>query len=222
MIVAIHQPHYMPWLGYFDKMGRADVFVFLDTVQFKKNEFQNRNKVKGPNGAIWLTVPIYQHFGQKISGVTINNTVNWRQKHIKTLYTNYRKSPHFDRYFNIFEDFLSKPWEKLSDLNIACVKMIASLLGIEVQYLIASELGITSDNRDMRLIEIIKKVGGGRYIAGSGGKEYMNLALYKKEEIAVEFQDFAHPRYPQLFDDFVPGLSSIDYLCNVGERFYTG
>lgn len=218
MIVTIHQPQYMPWLGYFDKMDRADVFVFLDTVQFKKNEFQNRNKIKGPEGGQWLTVPVHHNYGQKIRDVTINNTVKWRKKHIMGLISCYKKAPFFDRYIGKFEALLSRPWEELSGLNIECVKLTASILGIEVKFITASDFGHITDDRDLRLIEIVKKVGGDIYLAGSGGKGYMDLEIYERVGVGVEFQEFSHPEYPQLFGKFLSNLSVIDIIFNTGER----
>lgn len=105
MICAIHQPQTYPWLGYFAKIMQADIFIFLDNVQFKKNEWQNRNKIRTPQGWIWLTVPVIHHFGQKIDEVKINNTVNWRKKHLQTLQTYYGRAPFFKLYFEKFENF---------------------------------------------------------------------------------------------------------------------
>ncbi len=95
MIVSVHQPQYLPWLGYFDKIERSDIFVFLDNVQFKKNEWQNRNKIKTSEGWQWLSVPVIHKFMQKISEVKINNTVWWGKKHLNALVTNYSKAPFF-------------------------------------------------------------------------------------------------------------------------------
>ncbi|MBU1996568.1 MAG: WbqC family protein, partial [Candidatus Omnitrophica bacterium] len=104
MIVSIHQPQYLPWLGYFDKIIRSDVFVLLDNVQFKKNDWQNRNKIKTSQGAQWITVPIIHDFGQSISDTQTNNTVNWKEEHLKTLTINYSKSKYFKKYISLFEE----------------------------------------------------------------------------------------------------------------------
>ncbi len=208
----------MPWLGYFDKMDRADVFVFLDTVQFKKNEFQNRNKIKGSDGGQWLTVPVHHNYGQKIRDVTINNTVKWQKKHMMGLISCYKKASFFDMYIEKFEALLARPWEWLSGLNIECVKLIASILGIEAKFITASDLGDITEDRDLRLIEIVKKVGGDIYLAGGGGRDYMDLEVYKKAGVGVEFQEFSHPEYPQLFGEFLPNLSVVDLIFNTGER----
>lgn len=218
MIVAIHQPQYMPWLGYFDKMDKADVFVFLDTVQFKKNEFQNRNRIKGPDGPQWLTVPVLHCHGQEIREVVINNTVTWRKRHIKSLVSAYGRAPYFKDYIGKFEELLSHPWEGLSRLNIESVRLIASLLSIEVILYTASEVDHISENRDMRLVEITGKVGGDTYLAGPGGRDYMDMEVFEREGIRVIFQDFSHPVYPQLFGDFQSNLSALDLLFNIGRE----
>ena len=111
LIVTIHQPQYLPWIGYFDKINQVDAFCFLDNVQFKKNEWQNRNRIKTAQGWQWLTVPVKHRFPQTIEEVEINDTVNWRRKHLQALATNYKKTPYFDEYIEFFEDVYSNEWE---------------------------------------------------------------------------------------------------------------
>ena len=218
MIVAIHQPQYLPWLGYFHKMHRADAFVFLDTVQFKKNEFQNRNRIKGSNGPQWLTVPVLQKLGQDIRDVRINTTVRWQKKHIAALRSCYGRAPYFDEYRESLEHILDRPWELMSDLNIEVTRLFASLFGIDTPLFVASEMGSFPDDRDRRLIEITRKLGGGSYLAGIGGKDYMDLSLWKEAQIDVLFQEFEHPEYPQVFDGFTSHLSAVDLLFNTGKK----
>src|SRR5207253_7130508 len=116
MRVAIHQPQFLPWLGYLDKIDQADLFVVLENVQFKKNEWQNRNRIRTAQGWQWMTVPVLHDFGQKINETKINNKVSWRQDHLRAVELNYRKAPHFDRYFPHFENVLAQEWEKLADI----------------------------------------------------------------------------------------------------------
>lgn len=216
MIVAIHQPQYLPWLGYFDKIDKADVFVFLDTVQFKKNEYQNRNRIKTANGWQWLTVPVIHRFQQKIKDVEINNTVRWRHKHKQSLLTNYRKSRYFEFLMPYMEKIYQKEWSNLSQLNIKIIKDIAEILGINTKLYISSQLGEFPEDPDERLISITKHLGGNTYLAGSGGKNYMDLTKYEKNGIRVMFQDFTHPVYTQLFGRFEPYMSIIDLIFNHG------
>jgi len=218
MIVAIHQPQYLPWLGYFHKMNRADAFVFLDTVQFKKNEFQNRNRIKGSGGPQWLTVPVIQKLGQDIREVHINTTVRWQKKHISSLAACYGRAPCFDLYKNALEDLLDRPWELLGSLNIEATKLIASLIGIDTPLFLASEMEGVSDDRDRRLIEITQRLGGDSYLAGVGGRDYMNLTIWEEAGIEVLFQEFEHPEYPQVFEGFSSHLSAVDLLFNTGNE----
>jgi hypothetical protein len=208
----------MAWTGYFDKMDKADVFVFLDTVQFKKNEYQNRNLIKGPGGAQWLTVPVIHSFGQAIRDVRINNDVDWRKKHIMGVSSCYGRAPFFGDYIGYVEDLVTGPCAGLSDLNVACSKLIARLLGIKTRLVTASDLGEVSCDRDGRLVEIVKRLGGDAYLSGEGGRGYINADVFREANIELLFQRFTPPEYPQLFGGFVPNLSTIDLLFNVGKQ----
>jgi len=215
LLAAIHQPQYLPWLGCFDKIDQADVFCFLDNVQFKKNEWQNRNRIKTAQGWQWITVPVKHRFPQMIKEVEINNTVNWKKKHLQALVTNYKKAPFFDRYFDLFEDTYSKEWTYLSELNIFIVEHLCSVLNLQAKRVPASTLLLREDPTD-RLIDICKTLGADTYLAGKDGAKYMDVERFRKEGIKVLFQDFHHPQYPQLFEGFQSHLSIIDLLFNVG------
>ena len=216
MIAAIHQPQYIPWLGYIDKIDKADVFCFLDNVQYKKNDWQNRNRIKTVSGWQWLTVPVSFRFPQLIKEVRVNNSVNWGRKHLQALQTNYRKTPFFDRYIDSIQALLATEWQELSELNIAMVKRLLALLGLGHKRLVLASSLSDSDDPNDRLIEICRALGCNTYLAGPGGAEYMDLARFDQGGIRVVFQQFRHPLYPQLFGDFVSHLSSIDLLFNCG------
>ena len=218
MVIAIHQPQYLPWLGYFDKIYRADIFVLLDNVQFKKNEWQNRNKIKTAQGWQWLTVPVKYKFPQLINEVEINNTVRWQHKHKQAILTNYRKAPYYHYLDDFFELIFSHQWKIISNLNITIVKCLVKILGIETPIYVASKLKDLPKNADERLIAIIKHFGGDTYLAGSGGKNYMDLNKYKRNNIMVMFQDYKHPIYKQLFEGFKPYMSVIDLILNHGKK----
>ena len=218
MIVSIHQPQYLPWLGYFDKVDRADAFVLLDTVQFKKNEWQNRNKIKTAQGWQWLTVPVTYHSLQPISEVEINNRDRWQHRQRQAVLSNYRKAPFWGLLEDFFEEIFDGHWTHISNLNIHVVKRLAGLLGIETPIYVASELGTFPDDPDDRLIAIAEHFGADTYLAGSGGKNYMNLQKYVSRGIKVIFQNFKHPVYPQLFDGFEPYMSVVDLIFNCGEK----
>ena len=180
MIVSVHQPQYLPWLGYFDKIARADVFVLLDNVQFKKNEWQNRNRIKTPQGAQWVTVPVGYRFPQRIDEVTINNREHWQNKQKQAILTNYRKAPYWTILEGFFEELFSRDWPMIAELNIFVVKRLAEILGIATPLHVASDLPPLPENPDERLVAITRHFGADTYLAGSGGHDYMNPETYEK------------------------------------------
>jgi len=218
MIVAVHQPQYMPWLGYFDKMDRADVFVLLDTVQFKKNEWQNRNRIKTADGPRWLTVPVTYKFPQRIHEVGVNNRERWQHQQRQALLSNYRKAPCWDAVSPLLEEVFAREWEFLAPLNIFVVKRLAGLLGIRTPVHVASELPAFPEQPDERLIAIAKHFGADAYLAGGGGRGYMDLDRYRENGIKVVFQEYRHPVYEQRFGAFEPFLSVLDLLFNHGSE----
>jgi len=217
MIVSVHQPQYLPWLGYFDKIDRADVFVLLDTVQFKKNEWQNRNRIKTAQGPQWLTVPVTYRYPQRICEVGVNGRERWQHRQRQALATNYRRAPHWGSLEGLFEEVFSRSWETVAALNIHVVKRLAAILGIATPIHVASELGSFPEDPDERLIALTRHFGADTYLAGSGGRDYMDLAKYERAGVAVVFQDYRHPQYGQLYGAFESHLSVIDLIYNHGE-----
>lgn len=216
MLVAIHQPQYIPWLGYFHKLDQASAFVVLDTVQYKKNEFQNRNRIKTAQGPRWLSVPVSYSFGQTIAQVRVNNATGWPHKHLATLAQSYARAPFFELVQPRLSELLSRPWEFLSRLNTAVIRLMAGLLGISTPLYTASELGEDDPDPDERLIRLTRRLGGETYLAGPGGRDYMNLAKWEAAGIGVRFQEFHHPAHAQLHGPFEPRLSALDLLYNHG------
>ncbi len=218
MIAAIHQPQFIPWLGYFDKMDSSDVFVFLDNVQYKKNEYQNRNRLRTSGGWQWLTVPTRYKFPQKINEVQVNNSADWRKKHMQSLRTNYGGSLYYDNYIGHFTGVYQSEWELLSQLSIESVILLKELLGIKTEVAIASEMSGLSDEPNQRLIDICKKVGADTYLAGTDGIKYMDIDRFSDAGIQVTFQDFNHPVYSQVFDGFEYYMSAVDIIFNCGDK----
>ena len=216
MIVGIHQPQYMPWLGYFDKMDKCDIFVLLDNVQYKKNEYQNRNRIKTPQGWQWLTVPVHYRFPQKICEVAVCNYTGWRGKNLRSLEVNYRRSPHFGGYIEALRTLYEGEWQTLAQLNIACVRLLRELLGIRTEIVIASEIAGPGDEPTLRLIDICRRLGSDTYLAGKDGAKYMDMDRFRDAGIYVVFQDFRHPVYSQLFGEFEYFMSAVDLLFNCG------
>jgi hypothetical protein len=218
VIVAVHQPQYLPWLGYFDKIDRADVFVLLDNVQFKKNEWQNRNRIKTAAGPQWLTVPVTYKFPQRINEVGVNNRERWQHQQRQAILSNYRKAPCWDAVSPLLEEIFTPVWEFLAPLNIFVVKRLAEILGIATPLYVASELPSFPENPDERLIAIAKHFGADTYLAGSGGRDYMDLDRYERNGIKVHIQEYHHPVYEQRFGTFEPFMSVLDLLFNHGSE----
>ncbi len=217
MKVAIHQPQYLPWPGYFNKILNCDIFVFLDDVQYKKNEWQNRNRIKSANGEIWLTIPVHYRFGEKINEIRVDNKVFWRKDHIKTIRYNYQKAKFFYDFYPYIENLLKKEYELLTEINIDSINMILDYLEIKKMTLRSSELKIEGE-KTHRLVSICKQLSADVYISGSGAKEYLIIEEFEKNGIKVVFQEYFTPCYHQLFGEFIPNLSIIDMIFNIGKE----
>ncbi|MCM8796425.1 MAG: WbqC family protein [Candidatus Omnitrophica bacterium] len=216
MIVSVHQPQYLPWLGYFHKICQSDIFVFLDNVQYKHREYQNRNRIRTSNGWMWLTVPIIKgHAYPNISEVYIDNSQGWSRKHWRAITLNYAQASFFNTYKSFFNDLYGMQWERLIDLNIYIIKKINEFLGITKKIYFESELNIKTINTQ-RIIDICKTLKADTYLSGSGGKNYLNEELFRSNNIKLVYQDFRHPEYAQRYQGFVPFMSAIDLLFNHG------
>jgi hypothetical protein len=216
LIVAIHQPQFMPWLGYFDKMDRADCFVLLDNVQFKKNEWQNRNKIRALGGTQWLTVPVTYRFPQKISEVNVHEGGNWRRKQLQALRTNYSTAAHWKDAEEWLTSFYSHDWRELTAINRASIEWISEILDISTPLRWASSMKLRSDPTD-RLLDICDEVGADTYLSGAGGREYLQVDRFSGAGVEVTFQEFAHPAYTQNLENFESHLSAIDLILNCGK-----
>jgi hypothetical protein len=217
MRVAIHQPQFLPWLGYLDKIDRADLFVVLDSVQFKKQEWQNRNRIRTAQGWQWVTVPILQKFGQKLNDVRINPTVDWRAKHLRAIEMHYERARHRARHFGAMCDLYRQPWERLAELNLAVIRWLLEAFGIKTPIRLSSEMALREEATD-RLIDICRTVGASHYVAGAGAADYMDMPRFEASGIRIEMQDFHHPVYPQCYEPFLPDMSAVDLLFTCGEE----
>jgi hypothetical protein len=226
MIVSVHQPQYIPWLGYFDKIAKSDCFIFLDCVQYKTREFQNRNKIRTDRGWSWLTVPVVSQgkSRQKISEVYINNELPWKRQHLNSWKSWYGRAEFFDAYFPFLEDTYGREWNRLIDINVHIIMYILKQLAIPTKIYFESAFDVQAIKTE-RIIELCKKIKATTYLSGAGGKAYLEEERFYKEGIALAYQHFNHPVYPQLFQthdsDFIPYLSVWDLLFNVGNRSRT-
>jgi len=219
MIVAIHQPEYLPWLGFFDKAMHADLFVLLDSVQFRKNNWQNRNRIRSANGPMWLSVPVSLKDGHKqlIRSVPINNreAKSWRVKTWKSIELAYRRAPFFDVYAAFFESVYSRQWDLVIDLNYTLLDYLFNALDIPVRRVSSSDLNLHSSRTDL-LVDICRQVGASTYFSGISGKEYLEISKFTDAGIEVLFQEFHHPIYKQMYEPFIPCMSVIDLMFNCG------
>lgn len=219
MILSVHQPQYLPWLGYFDKVAASDLFVFLDEPQYKKREFQNRNRIKGAQGEVWLAVPCLSKgkFEQPIKDVEIDNSQGWQKSHWGSLQLNLKKAPYWDRYAPGLEAFYTKRWDRLCDLNLEMTVWLFKELGIHTPWKLESAIGSSTQSTE-RLIELCQKTGCDAYLSGAGGKDYMDEALFKKAGLGLAYQHYSHPSYAQRHGGFLPYMSVVDLLMNEGPR----
>lgn len=220
MIIAIHQPEFLCWPGFFDKIYRSDLFVILDTVQFRKNYYQNRNKIKTKTGWRWLTVPLKKPvFGRKICDIEIAGE-QWKKDHLDVFYENYKSAPFYNTYIAGLKMIYEKHWQSLSPLNIEIIRLMLKYLGFQRRIILASELQSKEKNGTELLIDICKGLDADTYLSGEGGYNYLDLKRFEEERIKVIFRLYECPSYQQLFlteTGFIPDLSTIDLLFNCGQ-----
>jgi hypothetical protein len=219
MMIAIHQPNFIPWLGYFYKMACADQFVFADNVQFTKGSFINRNRIKTTSGTTWLTVPVFTggRFAQAICDVEVVNERNWPRKHLSVISNHYRHARYFHEVFPLLESVYSQDtqWQVLVSLNIALIQCLCSYLSLQPIFVRASELRVEGNGTQF-LQEICQKLGADRYLAGSGARNYQDDQYLISAGIQPVYSDFRAEKYPQLGNGFVENLSIVDAVMNCG------
>jgi hypothetical protein len=218
--LVVLQPGYLPWLGFFDQLQRSDIFVFYDDVQFDKNGWRNRNRIKSPGGEPhWLTVPVrVGSLSQRIFETEIDDRQPWARKHLGTIKQFYAKAPYLKRYLPELEDVLAgRRWERLIELDVAVTELLCSWLGIRRRFLRSSELGIEGE-RSERLLNICLAQGARRYLSGNAARAYLDTELFARHGIEVEWQNYEHPVYAQQHGEFVPFLSALDLLLNCGDE----
>ena len=216
---AILQPGYLPWLGFFEQMSKADEFVLLDDVQYTKNDWRNRNRIKTQQGTQWLTVPVSFRFGQRILDVPIDHSSAWARKQIQALHSWYSRAPFFDRYIGELTALLDERHALLVDLDVALIDWLREQLGLSVPMVRSSTLSIPADDRQVRLIEICKAVRCEAFYEGNAGRGYLDTEKFRQHGVEIEFQDYAHPHYHQLWlaeQGFISHLCAIDLLFNHG------
>jgi WbqC-like protein len=222
MRLSILQPSYLPWLGFFDQMNRADTFVFLDDVQFTRRDWRNRNKIRTREGWAWLTVPVLQksQFTQLLKETRIDNSAPWRRKHKEALRAHYGQAPFFDTYFPAFESVYNKRWDFLLDLCFETLQILQAALNIKTLTMKASEMKMEAVKGE-RILAICRRLDATHYLTGDAAMDYLSKEAFRKNGIALEMQNYQHPVYKQRYPGFVPHLSVIDLLFNMGEQSQT-
>jgi WbqC-like protein family len=215
--VAIHQPQYLPWLGYLAKWAAADLFVFLDTVQYEKNGWQNRNRIKTPDGARWLTVPVRARLGTRIADVSIDVEQPWSARHLRAIEGAYADAPYWPSVRDALGQLYSEPWDRLAPTAVASAQVLAQALGVTTETRLASSFVVDDDDPTGRLVALCKAVGADTYLAGGHGARYMDGKRFADAGIRVLYQAYSHPIYAQQHGDFVPFLSSLDLLLMHGD-----
>jgi len=218
MILSAHQLHYLPWLRYIHKIAVSDIFVILDNIQFNKNGWQNRNKIKAPQGAQVLTVPVLHKQAQMLSEVQTDAKQPWRRKHLKSLQAAYSKAPFYTRYIGFFEELYAREWTRLNDLNYEILQYGVKTLGIETRIVRSSDIAMRGEASG-RLVALCEDFGAHTYLSGSFAvEEYLDRALFDKAGVKVGIQEFVCPEYSQLYHKagFVPELSIVDLMFNCG------
>ncbi len=217
MIVFVHQPEYMPWLGFFDKLARCDTFVIYDDAQYQHGGYHNRNKIRTIQGWEWLTIPIVHNHPQMIKDVKISGK-EWVKKHLSMIVHNYEKTPYFREYFPLIEEVLNSNHQLLIDLDMHLIKVFSNILSIESKMIRSSEFPYFGAEKNEKLVSMCRLLRADTYLAGSGGRNYVNGELFSKADVTIQWHAYDHPIYQQKFEGFQPNLSIIDLLFNLGPK----
>ena len=219
MKIAIHQPEFMPWAGFFHKMGNVDCYVVFDHVQFKKRYFENRNKIKNGDEAIWVSLPVISkgRYLQPINEVEVDNSSPWQRKLWEKIRHSYGKARCYSEYSDeVQKIIIGNKYEKLFDFNIVFIEWFRKVLDIKTPIVFSSTLGVGSYTASDLILEICRRMGASRYLCGPSGKDYLCIEDFRRSGVEIEWQDFKHPVYQQKGREFIPYLSTIDMVFNCG------
>ena len=215
--VAILQSNYIPWKGYFDIIHDVDLFMFYDNLQYTKNDWRNRNKIKTPQGLLWLTIPVGSSKGRLICEIALENP-RWQNKHWLTIQQNYAKTPYFAKYRSFFEEvYLGRQWDNLSELNQFLIKTIAhDFLGLHTQFCDSREYAVEGQRLD-RLIKLAHKAGATSFVSGPAARDYILEEDFMEAGIELVWKSYAgYPEAPQFCPPFEHGVSILDLLFHTG------
>jgi len=213
--IAIHQPNYIPWLGYFYKIYQSDIFVFLDDAQFSNEGMHNFHYIKTPQGLFRLKIPVLQKMGDKINEVKCKDELGWKKKHLITITNFYSRAAHFNEVFVDFKTLLERDYDNLVEMNIAIIQFFCAKLGINKQFIKSSDLHITS-TKETRILDICKILNAEIYYSGTGAKAYQKEENFTKKGIKLEYSNYTPFEYPQFFGAFQSNVTILDYLMHCG------
>ncbi|OEU70999.1 MAG: hypothetical protein BA863_18875 [Desulfovibrio sp. S3730MH75] len=215
--IAILQSNYIPWKGYFDLIAAVDEFIIYDDMQYTRRDWRNRNKIKTAQGTPWLTVPVKvkKKYHQPINKTEIDG-IKWASQHWKSLIMHYKKAPHYDEICKLLEPYYLKEWILISDLNRSLIEAVCGYLGINTIITNSSDYEL-ADGQTERLADLCAQAGGTEYVSGPAAKGYMDELIFKRAKIELTWFDYdGYPIYPQLWGEFIHGVSILDLLFNCG------
>lgn len=215
MRVSIHQPNYLPWLGFFDKINKSDIFVILDDVQYPGNKITSRNIIRNGQGTQYLSIPI---MGRRklICDVLIDNSKSWSKQHLDALYYNYHTTPGWEIYSEELKFIYNKKWNRLIDLNLELINFICNKLNISSDFVLTSSLKRDFGKKNQRILNICKYLKADIFLSGSGAENYLDVASFNRNNIQVIFQNYSVPSYKQNPDGTY--MSAIDFLLEHGNK----
>lgn len=214
--IAILQSNYIPWKGYFDLIAAVDEFILYDDVQFTKNDWRNRNKIKTPKGTEWISIPVGQNINRRIRDVELPEG-RWQQKHWKMLESNYRQAPHFREIAAVFEPYYRRRYTHLSTLNRELIEAVCAFLGIATSIRNSWDY-VPIDGRTERLVDLCRQAGGTEYVSGPAAKDYMDESAFAAGGVKLTWFDYAgYPEYSQRWGAFTHFVSILDLLFNCGK-----
>lgn len=215
---AIHQPNFLPWIGYFYKMLKCDRFILLDDVQFVRRSYTNRVNIRTPAGKQWITIPVKQkgRYLQLVKDVELETSLQWQKKVLGTLQSAYGRAPFFKTYFPALSAIVQENCSFLAEMNTRLIQWVAGILELSTPILKSSELPGVSGASTERLVNICRAVGADRYLSGFGGQKYQEEVIFNQHQVELVVYDFKHPVYPQLWGEFLSGMSALDLVFNCG------
>lgn len=221
MKVCIHQPNYLPYIGFFNKIKNTDVYVLFDVAQYEKNNYHNRNQIRTENGSMYLTIPILSKdcYLKRICDVKLPPDNKWKEKHWKAIEANYARSEYFDNFKHSLKKIYQTNFSKLVDFNEEIIRFLTNEFGLETTLVKSTDLNLEENLTPTDLlVNILTELNATSYLSGPSGKKYLFETTFEKKGIKLEYQNFIHPVYRQRFNGFLGNMAAIDLLFNIGEK----